>query len=60
MTTVQKVKVKREENSKWENAIEMIIHEFDAIQIIIDANGKEIDEYWECKMIIKDNVTITL
>ena len=47
MTTVEKIRIKREENSKWENALEFIIHDFDAIQIIFDSNGNEIDEYYD-------------
>ena len=59
MTTVEKIRVKREENSKWENALELIIHDFDAIQIILDSRGNEISEYYDCGY-IEPKQTITL
>ena len=49
MTTIQVVKIKREENSKWEKALELNIDLFDAINRIYDEAGFEIDEFYDIK-----------
>lgn len=49
MTTIQVVKIQREEDSKWEKALELNIDQFDAINRIYDENGFEIDEYFDIK-----------
>lgn len=49
MTTIQSVKIKRQEDSLWEKAIELIIDHFDSVQRIYDVWGFEIDEYYDIK-----------
>ena len=49
MTTIQVVKIQREEDSKWEKALELNIDQFDAINRIYDENGFEIDEFYDIK-----------
>ena len=49
MTTIQVVKIQREEDSNWEKAIELTIDQFDAINRIYDENGFEIDEFYDIK-----------
>ena len=47
MTTIQVVKIQKEENSNWEKAIELNIDDFDAINVIIDCNGLTLDEFYD-------------
>ena len=49
MTTIQVVKIQREEDSEWEKALELNIDHFDAINRIYDENGFEVDEYYDIK-----------
>lgn len=49
MTTIQVVKIKKEECSKWEKALRLHIDAFDSIERIYDESGFEVDEIFDIK-----------
>ena len=55
MVSMSKIKIKKDEKSKWTDAIEIVVHNYDAIQIFIDYDGRVIDEYYDEKRITNTN-----
>jgi len=49
LVTLNKIKIKIDENSEWKDAIEVIIHNYDAIQVILNYDGEVINEYYDEK-----------